>query len=164
MLVQVAWAVLGVTIIGGALLAHRSHTAYRVAIGALAVLYLAAGAAVHAWNLATDVSYSGFADLSWSSFVTDTWESLVVPHDWVFIGLLVAFEATVGVMVLFAGRPRRIALVLILAFHVALVSFGWVFLAWVVPMVAALVLLLRAEGRSQTLEAPGPVALHAHHV
>ena len=163
MLVQVAWAVLGVLVVGGALLAHRSHTAYRVAIDALAVLYLPAGAAVHAWNLATDVSYSGFADWSWSSFVTDTWESLVVPHDWIFIGLLVAFEATVGVMVLFAGRPRRIALVLILAFHVALVSFGWAYLVWVLPMAVALALLLRAE-RQERLDAPGPVALHPHHV
>ena len=161
MLVQVAWAVLGVTIIGGALLAHRSHTAYRVAIGALAVFYLAAGAAVHAWNLATEVSYSGFADWSWSSFVTDTWESLVVPHDWIFIGLLIAFEATVGLLVLIAGRPRRIALMLILAFHLALVSFGWAYLVWVVPMVAALALLLRADRQERRLEAPGPVAVHA---
>ena len=107
MLVQIAWAVLGVIIIGGALLAHRSHTAYRAAIGALALLFLPAGAAAHAWNLATGVTYSGFADWSWSPFVTDTWESLVVPHDWVFIGLLVVFEATVGVLVLVPGRPRR---------------------------------------------------------
>lgn len=161
MLVQVAWAVLGVIVIGGALLAHRSQTAFRVAIDALAVFFLAAGAAVHAWNLATGVSYSGFADWSWSSFVTDTWESLVVPHDWIFIGMLVVFEATVGVLVLVPGRPRRIGLVLILAFHVALLSFGWVYLVWVVPMVTALVLLLRADRRQPTLEAPGPVALHA---
>jgi hypothetical protein len=161
MLLQVAWAVLGVVIIGGALLAHRSHTAYRAAIGALALLFLPAGAAAHAWNLATDVTYSGFADWSWSPFVTDTWESLVVPHDWVFIGLLVVFEATVGVLVLVPGRPRRIGLLLILAFHVALVSFGWVYLVWVVPMVTALVLLLRAERQEHRLEAPGPVALHA---
>jgi hypothetical protein len=161
MLVQVAWAVLGLVVVGGALLAHRSRTAYNVAIGALALLYLPAGAAVHAWYLATDVTYSGFADWSWSSFVTDTWESLVVPHDWVFIGLLIVFEATVGVLVLVPGRPRRVALVLIMAFHVGLLSFGWVYLVWVVPMVAALALLLRAEGRQPTPEAPGPVSLHA---
>lgn len=161
MLVQVAWAVLGVLIVGGALLAHRSHTAYLVAIDALALLYLPAGAAVHAWNLATGVSYSGFADGSWSSFVTDTWESLVVPHDWVFIGLLVVFEATVGVLVLVPGHPRRIALILIGAFHVALVPFAWGFLVWVVPMVAAVVLLLRVQRQELRIEAPGPVAAPA---
>jgi len=161
MLVQVAWGVLGVIVIGGALFAHRSLTAYRVAIGALALLYLPFGAAVHAWYLATDVSYSGFTDWSWSSFVTDTWESLVVPHDWMFIGLLIAFEATVGVLVLIAGRPRRTALMLVVAFHVALVSFGWAYLVWVVPMVAAMVLLLRAGRQEHRLQAPGPVALHA---
>ena len=163
MLVQLAWAALGLIVVGGALLAHRSRTAYRAALGALTLLFLPAGAGVHAWNLATDVTYSGFADASWSSFVTDTWESLVAPHDWIFIGVLAVFEATVAVMVLVPGRPRRVALVLVAAFHVALVSFGWFFLVWVVPMVAALVLLLRAERRERLPEPPGPVALHAHH-
>ena len=108
MLVQLAWAALGLIIVGGALLAHRSRTAYRVALGALTLLFLPAGAGVHAWNLATDVTYSGFADASWSSFVTDTWESLVAPHDWIFIGVLAVFEATVAVLVLVPGRPRRV--------------------------------------------------------
>jgi hypothetical protein len=153
MLVQVAWAVLGLVVVGGALLARRSRTAYRAAIGALALLFLPAGAAVHAWYLATDVTYSGFADWSWSSFVTDTWESLVVPHDGVFIGLLIAFEAAVGVLVLVPGRARRTGLVLIMAFHVALLAFGWAYLVWVVPMVAALLLLLRAD-RWQSVPAP----------
>jgi hypothetical protein len=85
----------------------------------------------------------------------------VVPHDVIFIGMLIVFEATVGVLVLVAGRPRRIALVLIMAFHVALLSFGWAYLVWVVPMVGALVLLLRADRRQPVPEAPGPVALHA---
>jgi len=161
MLVQVAWAVLGLMIVGGALLAHRSRTAYRVAIGALALLFLPAGALVHVWNLATEVTYSGFADASWSSFVTDTWESLVVPNDGIFIGLLIAFEAGVGVLVLIPGRPRRTALILIAAFHVALVSFAWVFLVWVVPMLTAVVLLLRVQRQELRIEAPGPVALPA---
>ncbi len=160
MLVQVAWAVLGLVVMGGALLAHRSRTAYRVAVGALALLFLPAGAAVHAWYLATDVSYSGFADWSWSSFVTDTWETLVVPHDAIFIGLLIAFEATVGVLVLVPGRARRIGLVLIMAFHVALLSFGWAYLVWVAPMLAALVLLLRADRRQSAPVPPGRVARH----
>ncbi len=140
-LVQVAWAVLGLIVVVGAMLAHRSRTAHRVALWALALLYLPAGAAVHAWYLATDVSYSGFTDLSWSSFVTETWESLVVPHDWVFIGLLIAFEATAGVLVLLGGRARDIALWALVAFFVAVVSFSPWYLLWSVPMSLALVRL-----------------------
>jgi hypothetical protein len=160
MLVQVAWVVLGIVVVVGAAFAHRSRVAHDLAIAALAALFLPAGAAVHAFYLASGVSYSGFADWSWSSFVTETWESLVVPNDWFFIGLLIVFEATVGLLVLWPGRPRRIGLWLIAAFHVALLSFGWVYLVWVVPMLAAIALLLRSE-RRPVLEPPGPVATHA---
>ncbi|MGY2874483.1 putative membrane protein YphA (DoxX/SURF4 family) [Marmoricola sp. URHA0025 HA25] len=80
-------------------------------------------------------------------FVKDTWESLVVPHQTVFIGLLVAFEAVAGAAVLFPGRVRRSGLVALIAFNVALVSFGWGFLLWAVPVATGLVLLLRAESR-----------------
>jgi hypothetical protein len=140
----VAWAVLALTIVGCALFASRSRHAYRVAVGALATLFLVAGAAVNAAFLLTDQSYSGFADGSSWSFVTSTWESLVVPNEGFFISLLVAFEATVGVLVLLGGRPREVGLWLIAAFHVALLSFSWWFLLWSGAMVLAMVLLLRS--------------------
>jgi len=68
-------------------------------------------------------------------------------HQVVFIGLLIAFEATAGVLVLWPGRPRQVALTAVIACTVALVSFGWGFLVWSVPMTVALVLLLKAERR-----------------
>jgi hypothetical protein len=142
-LLYATWATLGVVVVVSSLLAARSARAYGVGIGALAVLFLGAGAAVNAGYLVTDTSYTGFADGSASTFVTSTWESLVVPNEWFFISLLVVFEATVGVLVLIPGRSRQVGLVLIAAFHVALVSFGWWFLVWSGPMLVAVLLLLR---------------------
>jgi uncharacterized membrane protein YqjE len=70
-----------------------------------------------------------------------------VPHHHFFIGLLVAFEAVAGLLVLIPGLARQLGLVALIAFTLAVVSFGWGFCLWSVPMTVALVLLLRAERR-----------------
>lgn len=144
-MLQIGWLVLGLCFFGGALRAEKSLRAFRLAIGALAALYLGAGAAVHAVYLALGTSYSGFADGSSFAFVRSTWESLVVPNEDLFITLLVLFEATVGVLVLFGGRPRRAALVAVMAFHVAVLAFSWWYLLWAVPMIVACRLLILAD-------------------
>jgi hypothetical protein len=146
-LLPILWLACGVTIVVAAALAHRNRTAYRTGILATAFLWVNAGAAVNLAFLLTGSSYSGFADGSWSGFVTDTWESLVVPNEAFFIGLLVVGEATLGLMVLVEGRVREWALRALILFNVLLVSFGWGFLVWSVPLVVALSLLLRAGRR-----------------
>jgi hypothetical protein len=102
------------------------------------------GCGANAYLLARGADYSGFADGASTSFVRDTWESVVVPHHGLFIGLLIAVEAAAGALMLVEGRVRQTALVALIAFTVALVSFGWGFLAWSIPMVTALSLLWRA--------------------
>ena len=109
-----------------------------------------AGAVVNAWYLLTDVDYGGFADGSFIPFVRDTWQSVVAPRQFLFIGLLVVFEAVVGTLVVMGGRLTRLALMAMIGFHVALMSFGWFFWAWSLPMVTALGLLLRAEVSAAT--------------
>jgi hypothetical protein len=109
------------------------------------LLFVPAGALVNAAYLLAGRDYAGFADASWSALVTDTWESVVVPHHHLFIGLLVVFELVVGLLVLVPGLPRRVALAAMIAFHVALLAFGWTLAVWSVPMVWALARLLRAE-------------------
>ena len=47
------------------------------------------------------------------------------------------------------GRETQLAYGAGIAFHVALLSFGWGFYLWSVPMIAALMTLLRRE-RAQT--------------
>jgi hypothetical protein len=141
----VVWVGLGVVIVVCSLRAAQSRRAYVIGLTAVGVLWVAAGAAVNAYFLARGADYSGFADGASMSFVRDTWESVVVPHHALFIGLLIAFETAAGALVLIEGRLRQSALVLLIGFNVALVSFGWGFLAWSTPLAVALTLLWRAN-------------------
>jgi hypothetical protein len=140
----VVWAGLGAVIVTCSLRAARSRRAYAIGVSAVSVLWVVAGAAANAFFLARGADYSGFADGASTSFVRQTWESLVVPHHGLFIGLLIGFEAIAGALVLVGGAVRQWTLVVLIGFTVALVSFGWGFLIWSVPMVVALSLLWRA--------------------
>jgi hypothetical protein len=140
----VVWVGLGIVIVACSLRAARSRRAYVIGMRAVSVLWVAAGAGANAYLLARGADYSGFADGASTSFVRETWESLVVPHHGLFIGLLIGLEAAAGALVLVEGRVRQAALPLLIAFNVALVSFGWGFLVWSVPIVVALSLLWRA--------------------
>lgn len=145
----VIWSSLGLVVLVSSLMAVRHRAALRVGLLAVAVLFLAAGALVNLVMLVWGETYADFAATSYLPFVRDTWASLVVPNRWVFIPLLVVFEAAVGVLVLLGGRWTRLGLLAAVAFHVALLSFGWGFWLWSVPMVVALLLLLRAQGRAE---------------
>ena len=140
------WLTLGAFIVVCALRAGRSERALRWGCAGVSVLWVGAGAAVNAAFLLAGSTYSGFADSANIAFVRETWESLVVPHRMLFIGLIV-FEAMAGVLVLFPGRPRQLALVALIGFNIAVVSFSSFYVFWSVPIVAALGLLLRAERR-----------------
>jgi hypothetical protein len=157
----VLWAGLGIVIVACSVRAARSRRAYVTGVAAVSVLWVVAGAGANAYLLARGGDYSGFADGASTSFVRETWESLVVPHHGLFIGLLIAFEAAAGVLVLVEGAVRQWALVLLIGFTVALVSFGWGFLIWSVPMVVALSLLWRAgrnAGRTEDRRGATPPA------
>jgi len=143
--VPVIWVLCAVVIIGAALRARDSAWATRVGELGVAVLYLVAGALVNVVYLVQDEDYADFAEQSYIPFVRDTWESLVVPNHELFIGLLVAFELVVGLLALAGGRYAQVGLAAAAAFHVALLSFGWWFYAWSLPILAALVMLLLAE-------------------
>ena len=95
---------------------------------------------ITAWD-----SFATFEELPQFAFVRETWAGLAAPDIGVFIGLLIAGEATAGILVLFGGRWMRAGLVLFIGFHVGLLFFGWWLWLCAVPMLAALVLLLRAE-------------------
>ncbi|HET8615826.1 MAG TPA: hypothetical protein VFL94_09900 [Actinomycetales bacterium] len=162
----VIWVGLGIVVVVCGVRASRSHSAYRVGVVAVSMLWVVAGAGANGYFLARGDDFSGFADGASTSFVHDTWESLVVPHHTLFIGLLVAFEAAAGLAVLVEGLVRQTALLLLTAFNVALLPFGWGYLIWSVPLVVALILLWRAGTRGHlvvsrsdaTVEADAPKA------
>jgi hypothetical protein len=141
----IAWVVLGATTFVAALRAGRSARARMVGRVALFLLFVFAGALVNAIYLATGTDYADFADLSYLPFVTDSWRAVVAPNQQLFIGLLVVFEAVAGTLILLGGRKTQVGLIAVIGFHVALLSFGWMFFIWSIPMLIALVLLLRAE-------------------
>lgn len=143
---KIMWLVLGATVLIASVRADRSERARLIARVALGTLFLVFGAVVNAVYLVTDWdSFAAFGEMSQFAFVRDTWASLVVPNTGLFIGLLIAGEATAGILVLSGGRRLEVGLELLLAFHVGLLFFGWWLWLYAVPMLGALVLLLRAE-------------------
>jgi hypothetical protein len=153
------WLVCAAATVVAALLANRSRRARYVGRAAVGVLFLAGGALLHAINLATGADYSGFADPAFFGWVTDAWESIVVPNHVLFIGLLVAFEATVGVLSLGGGRRTQVGYLGVIAFYSVLWLFGpeiW----WVLVALPAMLLLLRAERR--TAAASGTLRWRSH--
>jgi len=81
------------------------------------------------------------------------------PHHVLWIGLLVVFEAAVGALAVAGGRRTQLAYMAAIVFHVALLSFGWGFYVWSLPMIAALTTLLRAEQRASPQPAPSVLAV-----
>jgi uncharacterized membrane protein YphA (DoxX/SURF4 family) len=143
---KIMWLLLGATALVAAVRAQRSRRARYVARVSLGVLFIAFGAAVNAVYLWIGSGYyDDFADASPFAFVRDTWQSLVLPHQGVFIPLLIVFEATAGLLVLCGGRWTQVGLVGLICFHVGQLAFGGVLWPWAVVMLVALVLLLRAE-------------------
>jgi len=144
----ILWGVSAVVIIRAAWRSRRHPEALRTARFAFAFLYLVAGAGMNALFLARGDDYAKFADGAYIAFVRHTWHTVVVPHHELWIGLLIAFEAIVGLLALAGGKRLRLAYALAIAMHVGLLSFGWGFYLWALPMIAAYATLLRAELRN----------------
>jgi len=153
------WLACGVVIVVAAIRSRHSWRAAEVGRDAVAALYLCAGAAANALLLATGEDYRKFANGAYVAFVRHTWRTVVVPNHVLYIGLLIAFEATVGLLVLRRGRSAQVGYVAAIAFHVALLSFGWGFYVWSVPMIGALGLLLRANADDLRAEAGESIEL-----
>jgi len=146
--VQIFWVACVATAIMASVLAIWSRRARYVGRLAVGVLMLLGGAAFNAVNLATGETYADFADQAHFDWVTSAWRAIVAPNHYLFIGLLVVFEAVVGVLILMGGRWTRIGLIEALGFHLALWLFGWGVTIYALLMVPALVLLLLAERRA----------------
>lgn len=157
-MIPVYWAIFWsacfmVALITAVLTVRGGHQAVRVGRIAVGVLMLVGGAVFNLIQLASGNDYSGFADPAHFQWVTDAWEAVVPPNHAVLIGLLILFEAAVGVLILSGGRLTQLGYLGAIAFHSALWLFGWQETVYVIPMLPALVLLLRAEQRAQAMAA-----------
>lgn len=143
--VQILWVVCGVVTIGAALFAHRDRRARLAGRAATGTLFVIGGALVHVYNLVTDADYTEFADPAHFSWVTDTWRDVVGPNQVLFIGLLAAFEVTVGVLAVLGARTTQVGYAGVIGFYLALWLFGWIETVWVITQLPPLAFLLRAE-------------------
>jgi hypothetical protein len=150
------WIATGAATVVAALFAHRSQRWLAVGRIATGVLFTLGGALVHITNLIAGGDYSDFADPAHFAWVTDAWRAVVPQNDVWLIGLLAVFEATVGVLALSGGRRTQLGYAGVLAFYSALWLFGWFETVWVLAMIPALVVLLRAERRQQRVTPTPP--------
>lgn len=99
-----------------------------------------AGAAGHAvFASVVPEIYETFADGSQFAVVREAWRALFVPHTRLLAAGLGVFELGLGVLFAVGGRrATRVAVAGAMAFHVALVAFGWWYLLWSVPMLGLL--------------------------
>ena len=160
----VFWSITEVVIFVAAVWSWWSRRAMYIGRVAAATLFIAGGALFNTLTLATGGDYSGFADGSYLPVVEDTWHSIVAPHQYIFIPLLIAFEMMVGVLMLAGGRRTQVALVAAIGFHIGLMFFGWQYYPFSIAMIAAFVLLLRAQRKHAAAQvaAQGPRAMEAH--
>jgi hypothetical protein len=148
MLEALIWVTCGAAIVTAAVRSRRHPSALRTGRRWMGLLYLGGGAGINAWFLLRGDDYAKFADGAPLAFVRHTWDTLVVPNHHAWISLLIAFELAVGVLALLGGRRTQLAYAAVIAFHVALLSFGWGFALWSLPMIAATATLLRGERRT----------------
>ena len=142
---QVLWLACGLATVIAATMATRAQWARHLGRVAVGVLFLIGGALLHIINLATGVDYAGFADPAHFGWVTQTWRDVVGPNQGLFIGLLAAFEATVGVLVLSGGSRTRLGYVAVIAFYSVLWLFGWFETVWCLAMLPPMIVLLWFE-------------------
>jgi hypothetical protein len=154
----ILWTASGVVTVVASVFAGRSRRARLIGRAAVGFLFVIGGALLHVINLATGVDYGGFADPAHFAWVTDSWRAVVAPNEVLFIGLLVVFEATVGVLALCGGRKTQVGYIGVIAFYSVLWLFGWFETVWCLLMIVPMAVLLRAERRASAAESAGQAA------
>lgn len=154
---QVFWLVCGAATVVGAVMAHRGRPWRYVGRAAVGGLFLFGGALYNFLTLASGGDYTDFADTAHFAWVTDAWRAIVGPNQILFIGLLVAFEATVGALILSGERRTQLGYVGVIGFYLALWLFGGFQLIWSILMLPFMILLLVAERRDVVSATPTSV-------
>ena len=144
---KIAWLVLGAVALAASVRAGGSSRALSVGRVALGALFIGAGGLVNLFYLLAGTNYGTFADAAHLAFVRNTWHSVVAPRQALFIGLLIAYEITIGVLILSGGRRTELGLAGAIGMHLGLLVFGWVLTIWGVVMLVTFGLLLRAQRR-----------------
>jgi hypothetical protein len=97
----------------------------------------AGGALVHVWlALRSPETYRVFADQALFGWVSARWQDVFMADPRLWALLLAAGELTVAILLVVV---RRWGYVAVIAFHLALMLFGWGFWLWSVPVLCVAV-------------------------
>jgi hypothetical protein len=103
-------------------------------------------AGVHLGMVAADAEvYRHFADAAQLPFVRETWSDIFMAHASTWALLVMVGELTMGLLLLRGGPAAKVGWVGVIAFHVALMLFGWGFWLWSVPALVFLVWAARRD-------------------
>ncbi len=147
MTLAIGWTLTGLIIVVAGLRAGRSRRALAVGLGATAFGLAGLGAVGNAVLVATGVDFAGYADASYSAVVREALGVTGSAQVAVFVALLIAYQATAGLLILFGGRWVEVGLGAAIALQIGLLAFGWWYFLVSPPVVLGLVLLWRAWRR-----------------
>jgi hypothetical protein len=115
----------------------ENHVARVIRIAAGAVFLWSSG--VHVGIVAADSDlYRDVADGAWLPGIRTAWADIFMAHS-VFWGLMIALgEFAIGAALLTSGRWTRYGLAGAAGFHVGLMTLGWGYWLWSLPVLAIL--------------------------
>lgn len=94
---------------------------------------------------ANPLFYAPFAHSAHFAFVRSAWSQIFMAHPSLWGLALAAGETTIGVFLLTGGKWARFSWVAVIAFHLALMLFGWGIWLWSVPALAFLIPAARSD-------------------
>jgi len=98
------------------------------------VALFASGSVVHLFlALAGPDAYRPFADAALFDWVYDGWQNIFMAYPSLWALLLAAAELIIAILLVKAPRVGYLA---VIAFHLALMLFGWGFWLWCIPALA----------------------------
>jgi hypothetical protein len=89
-------------------------------------------------------TYNGFAHAAHFDWVSSAWQSIFMAHPALWAALLGLGEVLVGIALLTGGRWSLLGYAGVIAFHLALLLFGWGVWLWAVPVLLVVVPAARA--------------------
>jgi hypothetical protein len=125
----------------------RRRPPFHLSRGIVGCFYLFTGG-VHVGIVAADPEfYRHFADGALFGFVSARWQDVFMAHAGAWGLALAAGESALGLLLLRGGGWARLGWAGVIAFHLALMVFGWGFWLWSVPALIVLIPAARADLR-----------------
>ena len=94
---------------------------------------------------ANPLFYAPFAQSAHFEFVRSGWSQIFMAHPAIWGLALAAGETTIGLFLLTGGKWARFGWGAVIAFHLALMLFGWGIWMWSVPALAFLIPAARSD-------------------